>query len=116
MPSQTQSDERAIPAIRRRLNHHSSCIATGNTQLFEYPSSGITQGGHRAALVVTDGNSNVNKSQTIPQANLLKATGVEVFVLAVGSYSSARIQEMRDICSPPYQDHLFRVSDSQVLC
>lgn len=60
---------------------------------------------------MTDGQSNINKTQTIPQADLLKAAGVEVFVLAVGKYTSAAIQEMRGICSSPYQDHLFRVDD-----
>ena len=60
---------------------------------------------------MTDGKSYVNRSQTIPQANLLKAAGVEVFLLAVGTYDPAGIQEMRDICRVPYQDHQFRVDD-----
>ena len=64
---------------------------------------------------MTDGKSYLNRSKTIPQANLLKAGGVEVFVLAVGSYDPASIQEMRDICSVPYQDHLFRVDDFRSL-
>ena len=88
-----------------------AALRLARTQLFEDPNSGISPGNHRSALVMTDGQSNVNKSQTIPQADLLKAAGVEVFVLAVGSYSTAGIQEMRDICSVPYQDHLFRVND-----
>lgn len=85
------------------------------TQLFQNPNSGVNRRGGRTALVMTDGKSNINKSQTIPQANLLKAAGVEVFVLAVGSYDPAGIQEMRDICSVPYQDHLFRVDDFRSL-
>ena len=64
---------------------------------------------------MTDGKSNINKSQTIPQANLLKAAGVEVFVLAVGNYNPAGIQEMIGICSVPYEDHLFRVDDFKSL-
>ena len=88
-----------------------AALRLARTELFENPNSGITPGGGRSALVMTDGQSNINKTQTIPQADLLKATGVEVFVLAVGKYTSAAIQEMRGICSSPYQDHLFRVDD-----
>jgi len=53
------------------------------TQLFENPNSGISPGNHRSALVMTEGQSNINKSQAITQADLLKAAGVEVFFLAV---------------------------------
>ena len=88
-----------------------AALRLARTQLFENPNSGITPGGGRSALVMTDGQSNINRTQTIPEANLLKAAGVEVFVLAVGKYSTSGIQEMRDICSVPYQDHLFRVGD-----
>ena len=88
-----------------------AALRLARTKLFENPNSGITPGGGRSALVMTDGQSNINKTQTIPQADLLKAAGVEVFVLAVGKYTSAAIQEMRGICSSPYQDHLFRVDD-----
>lgn len=99
-----------VPYIGGATNTQEA-LRLARTQLFENPNSGITPGGGRSALVMTDGKSNINKNQTIPQANLLKAAGVEVFVLAVGSYSPAGIQEMRDICSVPYQDHLFRISD-----
>ena len=92
-----------------------AALRLARTQLFLNPNLGMNRRGGRAALVMTDGKSNINKSQTIPQANLLKAAGVEVFVLAVGNYDPAGIQEMRDICSFPYQDHLFRVEDFRSL-
>lgn len=92
-----------------------AALRLARTQLFLNPNSGMNRRGGRAALVMTDGRSNINKSQTIPQANLLKVAGVEVFVLAVGSYDPSGIQEMRDICSFPYQDHLFRVDDFRSL-
>lgn len=92
-----------------------AALRLARTQLFLNPNSRIKRRGGRAALVMTDGKSNINKSQTIPQANLLKAAGVEVFLLAVGNYDPAGIQEMIGICSVPYEDHLFRVGDFKSL-
>ena len=37
-------------------------------------------------LLVTDGQSNEFRHLTIPKADALKATGVEIFVVAVGRY------------------------------
>ena len=75
------------------------------------PSSGHRPGAGRVAILLTDGNSNVKSGQTVPQANLLKATGTKLFVIAVGNYGDSGLQEMKNVCSYHYSRHFFRVSD-----
>ena len=90
-----------------------AALRMARTELFLNPNAGQCPGGKRIAVLVTDGMSNVHKSQTVPQANLLKSAGVEVFVIAVGQYSESGLQEMVQICSFPYQQHFFRVDSSR---
>lgn len=58
-----------------------------------------------AALLITDGESNVEKLQTLPEASALKAMGVEVFVVGVGTQIN-RI-ELEALASQPLNTHLF---------
>ena len=64
----------------------------------------------KIAFLITDGHSNVDSSKTIPNANLLRASGVEIFVVAVGNYNSG-ISEIVEVASPVRKDHVFRVTD-----
>ena len=64
----------------------------------------------KIAFLITDGQSNVDPSKTIPNANLLKASGVEIFVVAVGDYRTG-ISEIVEVASQDRKDHVFRVSD-----
>ena len=64
----------------------------------------------KVAFLVTDGKSNVDPDKTIPNANLLKNTGVEIFVIAVGNYI-AGIDEIVKVASPDRKQHVFRVAD-----
>ena len=61
-------------------------------------------------FLVTSGRSNVDTHLTIPNANALKMSGVQIYVVAVGSYV-AEIDEMVKIASSPPRDHLLRVKD-----
>ena len=61
-------------------------------------------------FLLTDGRSNVRRDLTVPNANALKAIGVEIYVVAVGS-SIYGIDEMVKIASYPPQDYLFRVKN-----
>ena len=61
-------------------------------------------------FLVTSGRSNVDTHLTIPNANALKMSGVQIYVVAVGSYV-AEIDEMVKIASYPPEDNLFRVKD-----
>ena len=64
----------------------------------------------KIAFLVTDGKSNVDPDKTIPNANLLKSTGVEIFVVAVGNYISG-IDEIVKVASPDRKGHVFRVAN-----
>ncbi|XP_066018098.1 von Willebrand factor A domain-containing protein 1-like [Pocillopora verrucosa] len=57
-------------------------------RIFEDPSSGKRPGARKIAILITDGQSNVDPTKTIPNAELLKASGVEIFVIAVGNYKT----------------------------
>ena len=64
----------------------------------------------KMVFLLTDGRSNVRRDLTVPNANALKAIGVEIYVVAVGS-SIYGIDEMVKIASYPPQDYLFRVKN-----
>lgn len=63
-------------------------------------------------LLITDGQSNVEKHLTIPNADKLKKLGVHIYVFAVGSYISG-IGEMVQVAGTTkkddYEDYLFRI-------
>lgn len=64
----------------------------------------------KIAFLVTDGRSNVEPDKTIPNANKLRSSGVEIFVVAVGNYISG-INEIVKVASPDRKNHVFRVAD-----
>ena len=76
---------------------------------FAFHFSGSLFGSRKVVLLLTDGHSNVHPEKTIPNANRLKAAGVEVFVIAVGGRHMTGINEMAHIASYPPKDFLFRV-------
>ncbi|XP_078357064.1 matrilin-3-like [Oculina patagonica] len=77
-------------------------------RLFEDPSLGKRPGVTKVVFLVTDGRSNIEAGKTIPNANSLKNTGVEIFVVAVGDYISG-IDELVKVASKDPKDHVFRV-------
>ena len=80
--------------------------------LFLNPAtSGHRQNARRLAVVVTDGNSNIQRDQTVPQAIQLKGIGTRVMVIAVGSYGDSGRKEMKDIASYPSEKNFFVVDD-----
>ena len=58
---------------------------------------------------MTDGQSNVKKHLTIPNAQKLKNIGVKIFVVAVGNSAMQGIPEMAKVASYPPEKHVFRV-------
>ena len=70
-------------------------------------SKGKRPGVEKIAFLITDGQSNADPSKT---ANLLKASGVEIFVVSVGDYQTG-ISEIVEVASPDRKDHVFRVSN-----
>jgi len=63
-------------------------------------------------FLVTDGQSNVEQKLTIPKAEALKNSGVQIFVVAVGTYING-IHEMVKVALYPPQQFLFRVKTLQ---
>lgn len=76
-------------------------------EMFVGDQYGARQGSLRRILVVTDGQSNINRDQTVTRAFQLKLLGIEVFVIAVGQYLEG-IQEMVQMASST-NAHMFRV-------
>ena len=56
---------------------------------------------------MTDGLSNIQQDQTVPQAKLLKGIRTEVLVIAVGNFGAAGRKEICDIASHPCSDTVF---------
>ena len=79
------------------------CIHFIFTQL-----TGSRRGARQMVFLVTDGRSNTNRHQTVPNAKKLKDDGVEIFVIAVG-YFSGGIEEIVQVASLPVEDHVLRV-------
>ncbi|XP_068685400.1 cartilage matrix protein-like [Montipora foliosa] len=81
-------------------------------KLFEDPgkSSGGRADAKKVIYLVTDGQSNVHQDRTIPEAEALKKIGVEIFVVAVGSYIQG-IEEMVHVASLPPQKFVCRVEN-----
>ncbi len=61
-------------------------------------------------FLVTDGKSNINAHLTVPNADKLKGSGVEIYMVAVGDYIRG-IDEMVKVASYPPDQFLFRVND-----
>ncbi|XP_046861363.1 collagen alpha-1(XIV) chain-like [Xenia sp. Carnegie-2017] len=76
--------------------------------LFDDPTKGSRRGARQMVFLVTDGQSNIDQGQTVPNARKLKDDGVEVFVIGVGDFSSG-IEEIVQIASLPVEDHVLRV-------
>jgi len=77
-------------------------------RMFIEEQYGSRLGSYRRILLVTDGQSNINRAETIPSADQLKLVmGVEVFVFAVGEYLEG-IKEMVQMASST-DAHMYRV-------
>ena len=66
----------------------------------------------KTIYLVTDGHSNVQEDRTIPEAETLKRIGVEIFVVAVGSYIQG-IEEMVKVASYPPEKFVCRVENHE---
>lgn len=94
------------------MTNTQDALKMARRDLFLNPAaSGHRQNAHRLAVVVTDGNSNIQQDQTVPQANQLKGIGTRVMVIAVGNYGDSGRKEMKDIASYPSEKNLYVVDD-----
>ena len=65
------------------------------------------------AFVITDGNSNINQQNTIPEAINARASGIHIFTVAVGSM--VNFVELKGIASPKQSDNMFHVDSFNAL-
>lgn len=59
-------------------------------------------------MVVTDGHSNINNEQTLPEARRIKSAGTTIITVAIGLEKNFEIQGMT---SPPLDDNIIEVTD-----
>lgn len=71
--------------------------------------SGARPGVRKRVLIITDGQSNVEKHKTLFRAFQLKMTGTQIFVIAIGKYLRG-ISEIVGLASST-DAHLYRVAD-----
>ncbi|XP_046860975.1 integrin alpha-2-like [Xenia sp. Carnegie-2017] len=75
--------------------------------LFDDSTKGSRRGARQMVFLVTDGQSNISRRQTVPNAKKLKDDGVEILVIGVG-YFSRGIEEIFQIATLPVEDHILR--------
>lgn len=78
-------------------------------KLFTSKKSGVRDYAYKRMFILTDGQSNIKKKNTLYLAYLLKEMGVEVFVMAVGE----RIEGINELAmlATSTNRHLYRVAD-----
>lgn len=63
-------------------------------------------------VIVTDGESNINPQETLPEAARIKRDGTTIITVAVGLSSNA---ELTGLTSPPVSENLIYVDDYEAL-
>ena len=64
------------------------------------------------AILLTDGVSNINAFDTVPEAEKARADNIHIYAVGIGI---ADTTELSQICSPPISDNMFVVDDFQAL-
>ncbi|XP_033728446.1 collagen alpha-1(XII) chain-like [Pecten maximus] len=72
------------------------------------PSNGDRPDAPNVAVVMTDGESNINSGRTIPEANAAKREGVEIYGIGIGLMETSEID---GISSVPLDTHRFNVDN-----
>lgn len=70
---------------------------------------GAREGVKRIVVMLTDGEANRERNSTLPEADLLKAAGAEVFTIGITDRTDAG--QLKEICSEPSDQHYFYVDD-----
>jgi len=68
------------------------------------PSAGDRPSARNVIVVVTDGQSNIDATQTLPMANASRQQGIELFVVAIGD--NPNMEEINGIANQPTRDHV----------
>lgn len=99
---------RRIPFIGNRTNTASG-IQYMKDQIFT-AANGDRSDAPNFAIVLSDGNSNVDQTNTIPMAVQSRNKGITMIAFAVGT--DVNLFELRNIASEPYNQTIFNVMTS----
>lgn len=98
---------------RPGLTNTQGALELCREELFRKIKSGMRRLSYKRILIVTDGQSNVKKQLTLYKAFKLKNMGIEIFVIAIGSYLRG-IAEIVGLASST-DAHLYRVKNMKDL-
>lgn len=99
---------RRIPFVGNRTNTAAG-LQYMNDQIFT-AANGDRADAPNFAIVLTDGNSNIDQPNTIPTAVRSRNQGITVIAFAVGT--DVNLFELRNIASEPYNETIFNVMTS----
>ena len=86
-----------------------AALSTSRNDVFS-SRNGARSGVDNIAIIISDGDSNVNNGNTIPEANQMRNQGIRVFSLATGD--SPDMAEMNGIANDPDSEYVYRVRNS----
>lgn len=95
------------------MTNTQSALEICRKELILNRKSGARPGYRKRVLIVTDGQSNVEKQKTLFEAFKVKLTGTQIFVIAIGKYLKG-ISEIVGLASST-DAHLYRVADANGL-
>ncbi|XP_069108493.1 collagen alpha-4(VI) chain-like [Argopecten irradians] len=95
-----------IPYLYGNTNTAAGLLAL--TQEMFTPDNGDRPGVQNQAFVITDGESNINAGQTIPQAEAARMAGIEIYAIGIGLTET---EELKGISSKPLTTFLYVVDD-----
>ena len=75
------------------------------------PSGGDRFGIPNIAILVSDGNSNVDEFNTIPEANRAKDQDIEIITVAIGE--NVNLIELEQVASEVDSDHIYRLERTE---
>jgi len=89
------------------MTHTSEALMTLRTRMFNYFRRPRGVKPLQVAIVITDGNSDIETDQTAPEAVLLHQAGITVIVVSVGTLTNAT--ELRAIATRGLPRNIFHV-------
>lgn len=72
-------------------------------------SRGDRSGVRNVAILISDGQSNINEYNTVREAEQARNAGIEIFSVASGE--DPNLNEMNGVASDPDSEHVYRVRD-----
>jgi collagen type VI alpha len=76
------------------------------------PENGDRSDADNVIMLITDGTSNINAQNTIPEAKLAHSQGIHIFTIGVGIADN---REIKRIASDPWQENSFSIRDFEEL-